>query len=90
MNVHHVLPVADGGDGLPDNLVALCPNCHSTVHQIRKLIDEDNEIALELIGSWVLSAYPAEQSNLLGGIAYGTAQLEDEKWVAFNCPFSVE
>lgn len=27
--VHHIIWVKDGGGNQPDNLLALCPNCHS-------------------------------------------------------------
>lgn len=90
MHLHHVLPVADGGDGLPDNLIALCPNCHSAIHQIRKVVKSGDDNYLELIGSWTLSAYTVTQSNLLGSVAFCTAQLIDNKWIAFDSPFSIE
>ena len=28
LEVHHVIPFREGGTDSPDNLVALCPNCH--------------------------------------------------------------
>ncbi len=33
LDIHHLVPVAKKGDNLPDNLLALCPNCHSLHHQ---------------------------------------------------------
>ena len=29
LELHHIVWVKDGGDNSPENLVALCPNCHS-------------------------------------------------------------
>lgn len=29
LELHHVVPAACGGDNSPDNLLQLCPNCHS-------------------------------------------------------------
>jgi hypothetical protein len=29
LEIHHIVWVKDGGDNGPDNLLALCPNCHS-------------------------------------------------------------
>ena len=32
LQVHHIEPLAEGGTNNPDNLIALCLNCHSSVH----------------------------------------------------------
>lgn len=32
LEVHHMKRVADGGADLPENVVALCPNCHRRTH----------------------------------------------------------
>ena len=32
LEVHHVLPLAQGGSDLASNAVALCPNCHRRAH----------------------------------------------------------
>jgi predicted restriction endonuclease len=34
LQVHHLLPVNEGGDSGLENLIVLCPNCHATVHRI--------------------------------------------------------
>lgn len=34
--IHHLDPVAEGGPDSPDNLIALCPNCH-TLHHMGKI-----------------------------------------------------
>ena len=31
--LHHIVPICDGGDSGPDNIILLCPNCHKAVHQ---------------------------------------------------------
>lgn len=33
INIHHLDQVSEGGDNTLDNLLALCPNCHSLHHQ---------------------------------------------------------
>lgn len=33
MNIHHLDPVSEGGSNTFDNLIALCPNCHTLHHQ---------------------------------------------------------
>lgn len=35
--VHHILPIAHGGDNWSGNLVELCPNCHAVVHRIKRI-----------------------------------------------------
>ena len=32
LNVHHIRPIAAGGDNTPDNLVTLCGKCHKEAH----------------------------------------------------------
>lgn len=32
LEVHHITKVSDGGPDRPDNVIALCPNCHSEAH----------------------------------------------------------
>lgn len=41
--VHHIVPVADGGDDALDNLVVLCPNCHAVVHALIRRVDAADE-----------------------------------------------
>lgn len=35
MVMHHIIPVSEGGDGSPSNLIALCPNCHANIHYMQ-------------------------------------------------------
>lgn len=30
--IHHINPIAEGGDNSSENLILLCPNCHKKVH----------------------------------------------------------
>jgi 5-methylcytosine-specific restriction protein A len=32
LEVHHVVPLAEGGSDTVNNAVALCPNCHRALH----------------------------------------------------------
>lgn len=32
LEVHHLIPMSEGGPDTPDNVVALCPNCHRSLH----------------------------------------------------------
>lgn len=36
LEVHHITRVSDGGPDHPDNVIALCPNCHAEVHDGKK------------------------------------------------------
>jgi 5-methylcytosine-specific restriction protein A len=35
LEVHHIVPLAEGGTDSPANVVALCPNCHRRCHRGR-------------------------------------------------------
>jgi 5-methylcytosine-specific restriction enzyme A len=32
LEVHHLIPLAEGGEDTVENAVALCPNCHRQAH----------------------------------------------------------
>lgn len=57
---HHIKPVAKGGDPWRQNIVSLCPNCHSLVHSLSK--------------SWWCTVYQLRDSLLAyKDIAFGRA-----------------
>lgn len=41
LHIHHLIPIADGGNNNFCNLVVLCPTCHAIIHKLisRKLGD---------------------------------------------------
>jgi hypothetical protein len=82
--------VEKGGDGYPDNLIALCPNCHATVHQLRKTARTGDEIGLYYVGNWVEEFYKEDAMYLLGSIAFGTAIYFDGKWSPRDNPLMVK
>lgn len=45
LEVHHVFEVSDEGPDKPDAVIALCPTCHTRVHQS----EDGNEYNLHLI-----------------------------------------
>lgn len=50
LNLHHVVPVARGGQNEDDNLALICPNCHAKAHwldrQLKKLDRPTSRTAL--------------------------------------------
>lgn len=40
LEVHHIVPIKDGGDGSFENMVLLCPNCHAIVHNCIRCMNE--------------------------------------------------
>lgn len=36
LEIHHVMPIKDGGNNSLDNLVSLCPTCHRLVHNLER------------------------------------------------------
>jgi 5-methylcytosine-specific restriction endonuclease McrA len=32
LEIHHAVPIRDGGSDSAENLIALCPNCHRKIH----------------------------------------------------------
>jgi 5-methylcytosine-specific restriction protein A len=39
LEVHHIVPLADGGPDAIGNIVALCPNCHRKMHELNLPVD---------------------------------------------------
>lgn len=33
LEIHHILPLQQGGDNSLDNISYLCPNCHRIIHE---------------------------------------------------------
>lgn len=33
LEIHHILPLQQGGDNSLDNITCLCPNCHTVIHK---------------------------------------------------------
>jgi hypothetical protein len=44
LDIHHIERISENGKSVPDNLIALCPNCHRRYHA--------GEIPVETIKSW--------------------------------------
>ncbi len=39
LEIHHIKPIASGGTHDPDNLAAVCPNCHRRIHDLKNPAD---------------------------------------------------
>ena len=67
LDIHHLDYVSNNGKNTPDNLLALCPNCHSLHHK--------NHIPLESLRAWKMfqlslnEAFDRRSINLLITIA---------------------
>lgn len=53
---HHVVPRSAGGTGSVDNMVTLCPNCHTIAHRALYRADEP-------------TVWPRTKAELLRGLA---------------------
>ena len=55
LECHHVNRIADGGPDIPENVIALCPNCHKKAHYSKDKIPFNQSLksrALELESHW--------------------------------------
>jgi hypothetical protein len=41
IDLHHVVPISEGGPNTEDNLMAVCPTCHAKIHRIRNRYSAD-------------------------------------------------
>lgn len=46
VEVHHIIPLSEGGDDTPENAVALCPNCHRFLHYATETVRRGQRNAL--------------------------------------------
>ena len=47
LEAHHIIRLADGGEDSENNVVALCPNCHRTMHSLN--LEEDVNKLLKIV-----------------------------------------
>ena len=80
LHIHHIVPVSEGGAGHPDNLIALCPNCHELVHKVGSNNFCD---APEFYGDWVRDYFENDEFvDLIICLSYGSVELVNGKWKA--------
>lgn len=53
LRVHHIIPIASGGEGVIDNGATLCKSCHDALHQWGNGYSEDYESVSEF-WSWII------------------------------------
>lgn len=64
-DVHHVVPVYQGGKDVLNNLITLCPNCHRMAH--RNLLSQDN--LFKVIYSRTISSPSSDEVKASGALA---------------------
>ncbi len=63
-DVHHILPISEGGKNEVTNLITLCPNCHRKVH--KNLFSKD--YLLKIVNFRTISSSSnSEESDALAG-----------------------
>lgn len=50
--IHHILPVSEGGENTLDNLIALCHDCHVAIHAVRRTMRWWAENSESVFGEW--------------------------------------
>jgi hypothetical protein len=64
LDIHHVVQVSDSGSNEPDNLLPLCPNCHSLFH--RGIIPLSSIRAWKMILLAINSTFDSQSIDILG------------------------
>lgn len=62
-DVHHIIPVSEGGKNTMMNLITLCPNCHRLAHR-NLLSKEELNITLK---NWTISSSSIEETDARAG-----------------------
>ena len=56
LEIHHVLPLQQGGDNSLENILCLCPTCHRIVHKYISSL-QNNNVDIDSIGDWFKNHY---------------------------------
>lgn len=76
LNIHHIYPVRLGGAASDRNLVAICPNCHSSIHYVSRA--KHAGFIHQRVEQLIAGGYTKMQAELLRLIASHDAHvLED-------------
>ena len=74
LEIHHILPISNGGDNSLDNLSCLCPNCHAILHKMldncKKNID-GIELENALKNNMSFNAYDKLQKMFIKSVKLG-------------------
>ena len=68
LQIHHIVPISQGGDNRSENIVCLCPNCHKTLHYIYRLIRNGDEYANKKIMRYAEEHLTPSQHARLGNL----------------------
>lgn len=80
--IHHVKPVSKGGTGWPENLIALCPNCHRWITAYARWT---RDIRGADVSDCIAGIYEPEIASFLCNLADSRAALdEDGRWVSWG------
>lgn len=64
LEIHHILPLQQGGNNSLDNISCLCPNCHSILHKFISSYCHDS-IDEEELHNWIAKNYSYEAYNII-------------------------
>lgn len=64
LELHHIIPVSEGGRDSANNVTALCPNCHRRVHCLKSPQDMERIRENIEVDNWVLNGWSEEHLNL--------------------------
>jgi 5-methylcytosine-specific restriction endonuclease McrA len=62
-DVHHIIPVSEGGKNEINNMITLCPNCHRLAH--RNLLSKEKLFIL--LKNWTISSSSKEEMDAISG-----------------------
>jgi hypothetical protein len=67
LNIHHIYPVRLGGAASDRNLVAICPNCHASVHYVSR--SKQPTVIARKVQRLIAGGYTVMQAELIRLIA---------------------
>lgn len=56
LDIHHILPLSNGGNNANSNIICLCPNCHRIIHKYIALFNQETE-DMNLFDEWIKNIY---------------------------------
>ena len=83
LQIHHIVPIALGGNNSKDNIACLCPNCHKEIHYIYSLAikgdDENYKKAEEFLNNKAMQS-DADMSGYIRRLEIVNKYLREAMW----------
>lgn len=84
LQIHHILPLSEGGQNNIDNLILLCHSCHQKEHPYKINQFNDNKVSLDMQGNFIRNVIMRKTKLSIINQAIKTNSLLKIKYKSFS------